>query len=227
MKVEVLDAVRAADNPVVVFDVDSTLLSTAPRHLAILKAFAAERDHLALQELADTLTPADFGWTVDAPVRRRLALPEELYTELERYWFEGFFSSRFLHLDVPVPGALAFIEQVRRAGAWVYFLTARSAPEMAAGTLARLQQLGFPLVTGRSTLHLKPAHDIPDKVFKTMALDDIARVGQVVATFENEPANANLFQARFPEAVHVLLDTVCSPDAPALHPAVRRVADFR
>lgn len=224
---QVLDAVRASERPVVVFDVDSTLLSTAARHLAILRAFAQVEQDPELIELAGTLTPQDFGWTVDAPVRARLHRPAPFYEALERFWFDGFFSSAFLSHDRPTPGALDFVKQVHRAGALVYFLTARNAETMAAGTLQSLHTLGFPLTTGRTVLHLKPHGRLSDKAFKTAALNDIARLGTVVATFENEPANANLFAQRFPDACHVLLDTVCSPGAPPADPTIVRVQDFR
>ena len=98
---------------------------------------------------------------------------------------------------------------------------------MGAGTVASLDRLGFPVLDARTSLQLKPSADVPDERFKGQALDALDRLGQVVATFENEPGNANLFAERFPGAHHVLLDTVCAPDPPALRPEVHRIPDFR
>ena len=64
----VFDRVRGTQNPVVVFDIDSTLVSTAYRHLAILRAFASTTDNPVLRTRAAELTASDFGWTVDGPL---------------------------------------------------------------------------------------------------------------------------------------------------------------
>ena len=109
----------------------------------------------------------------------------------------------------------------------MYYLTARDLPTMGAGTARQLLDLGFPLLGGRATLHLKPNRAVSDDAFKEQAMSAVARAGVVVATYENEPKNANLFQASFPDAHHYLLDTVCSPNAPPLAPGVQRIRDFR
>ncbi len=123
-------------------------------------------------------------------------------------------------------GAVDFVNQVHKAGAFVYYLTARHLPDMGPATAASLLALGFPLLRGRSTLHLKPTRAISDKAFKFNALADVERLGTVVATYENDPANANLFLSRFPEAVNVFLDTVCAQDAPEPDPGLVRIPHF-
>jgi hypothetical protein len=50
--------------------------------------------------------------------------------------------------------------------------------------------------------------------------------GEVVATFENEPGNANLLLEAFPDARHFLLDTVHSPEAEAPDSALIVIEDF-
>ena len=66
-----------------------------------------------------------------------------------------------------------------------------------------------------------------DKAFKDDALSDIRSYhGQVVATFENEPANANLFVRSFPEALHFFLETVSSPEPEEPSPELIRTVDF-
>lgn len=226
MRTEVMKAIRTAARPVVVFDVDSTLVSTAARHHGILQAFAEQADHAGLSELVATLGPDDFGWTVDGPLRGRVELDDAAWSALERFWFARFFSGDFLHLDQPVPGAVDFVKRVHRAGAWVYFLTARNAETMGGATLTALHRMGFPLLDGRFTLHLKPHGGVADKVFKRAALQEVAALGEVVATYENEPANANLFAEHFPGATHVWMDSVCSPGAPPLRPEILRIVDF-
>ncbi|MCA9573320.1 MAG: hypothetical protein KC656_36035 [Myxococcales bacterium] len=224
MQDEVMRAIRSARRPVVVFDVDSTLVSTAGRHLAILRAFAEGRP--ALRELAARLAPEDFGWTVDAPVRARMDLDPETASALQAFWADAFFSDRFLAHDRPVPGAVDFVRRVHSAGAWVVYLTARAADRMGARTAETLVSMGFPVVEGRATLHLKPSSDTSDHGHKASALAEAAWLGEVVATFENEPANANLFARSFPGGLHVLVGSLCSPGAPDPDPTVLRVDGF-
>lgn len=227
MRREVLRRVRATPDAVVLFDVDSTLLSTAARHLAILQDFAAEAADPELVAFVNTLGLSDFGWTVSGPLMGTVHEREELLESLSRFWVEGFFSSRYLAEDRAVAGAVDFVNQVHRAGAWVYYLTARDLSQMGAATAASLLDLGFPLLHGRTTLHLKPTRAITDTSFKAAALRDVRRAGTVVATYENDPRNANLFAETFPDAVNVLLDTVCSPDAPEPSADLIRVPDFQ
>ena len=74
---------------------------------------------------------------------------------------------------------------------------------------------------------MKPDFYADDREFKTAALERIRALGgEVVATFENEPGNANLFMRAFPAAKHFLLDTVHSPGAEAPDPSLIQMDDF-
>ncbi len=77
-------------------------------------------------------------------------------------------------------------------------------------------------------LHLKPDFDLPDQDFKARALEDIrSHRGRVVATFDNEPGNANQFAAAFPHALHFLFGHVHSPNAAVPAPDLVALAAFR
>jgi hypothetical protein len=86
---------------------------------------------------------------------------------------------------------------------------------MEQGTKRCLAKHDFPRPGDRSVeLHMKPKGGGDDENWKAVAIREIqARSLRVVATFENEPGNANLFVAGFPDALHFLLDTVHSPNA--------------
>ena len=79
----------------------------------------------------------------------------------------------------------------------------------------------------RAVLMMKPDPQIPDVDFKRDAVAGVAGLGEVVAVFENEPANLNVLLAGFPRARGVFLDTIHStrPDQPS--EAAAQVADFR
>lgn len=227
MRREVLKRVREAQRPVVVFDIDSTLLSTERRHHRILREFADGWGDADLVGHVASLAPSDFGWEVHQPLKGTPFDAPDLIQALSGFWWDRFFHPDYVGEDVPVPGAVDFVNQVHRAGAWVYYLTARHLPDLGPPTAASLLAHGFPLATGRSVLHLKPSKALGDKAFKKAAIREIAALGDVVATFENDPANANTLVEGFPDALNVLLDTVCAADAPEPHPSLVRIPDFR
>lgn len=225
MRAELMRRVRATERPVVVFDLDSTLFSTSRRHHAIALDFAEAHGDGAFAALAARLTPEDFGWTVTAPFERAGA-PAAALQALDAFWRERFFSGDYLDRDAPTPGAVELARKVHAAGAWVTYLTGRHLPEMGPPTLVALQRWGFPIATGRANLHMKPNAAVADLAFKRLALEEIDRWGTVVATFENDPANANHLVARYPDALNVLLDTVCALDAPEPDARLVRIRDF-
>lgn len=217
---EVLARVTSTRRPVVVFDLDSTLLSTSARHLAILRAFG-QRQGGAVQAATSAAAMHDIHWS-----------PEEVLAaaglsdpELMPFWAERFFSD-LCEVDVPNPGAVRFARAVHEAGAILVYLTGRVRGQMGRGTARTLLDWGFPCMDGQSMLYLKPFASLPDAEHKDIAMARIGELGTVVATFENEPAHANAFAARFPGGVHVLLDTCHGPGAPPVSAGVTVVPDF-
>lgn len=223
MRAEILRQVRATERPVVLFDVDSTLLCTGGRHLAILRAYTEQAGDPELAGVVARLGPDAFEWNVDEPLRGTAL--EHHTSALIDFWWGAFFSDRYLE-DEPMPGAVSFVSKLHRDGAWIYYLTARDVRGMGAGTAKQLLERGFPLLTSRVCLHLKPEPTMSDADFKALALEEVGRLGTVVATYENEPKNANLFARTFPDARHFLVGDRCSPDPPPLDGGIQRIEDF-
>ena len=222
-------AVRGGVLPVVVFDLDSTLFCTGERNLRILRDFTAASgaEFSGLGAAVETLGPADMGWNVNDALKARGLDDAALHGRLKRYWSERFFTNEFVLLDEPIAGAPQFAQACRKNGALLYYLTGRHVGGMEQGTTASLLRHGFPLLAGHAILHLKPAFEVPDHEFKKQAMAGIAAMrGEVVATFENEPGNANLFLRTFPTARHFLLLTVHSPDAEAPDKRLIRLRSF-
>lgn len=217
---------QGGDNPVIVFDLDSTLFDTAGRHLAILRAFAQQAPEI--EDLVAQLTEDDFGWHVHAPLRERGVDDPALFKALETFWYARFFDGDWVGHDQPAQGAVSFVQDCWDRGCTAYYLTGRDAPNMATGTVRALQAAGFPMFSGRALLHLKPEFRLPDKPFKREAIRAVRELrGTVVATFENEPGNANLFLECFPEAVHFLVGSVRSPGGAEPDSGLVEIPDFR
>jgi len=213
--------------PVLVFDLDSTLFDTAARNLRIAREFADAHGDPVWREAAASLTLTDFGWSVAAPFTRLGCDDPSTLSALQTFWAERFFTDAYVREDHATAGAPAFVRGCYERGGFCYYLTGRHQGGMEVGTLEALRDRGFPVLRGRVALHLKPSFHLQDKAFKDSAIREIADLrGDVVATFENEPGNANLFHRAFPDALHFLIGGVHSPDAEPGHPELHRAPDF-
>lgn len=209
---EVLD--RLSKDGTAVFDLDSTLFWTGKRHLRIAREFAELRPELA--PIVAGLRAIDIGYDCDLALRAAGWAGDD--GEFLRFWGERYFTSEYLAEDEPYPGAVAYVAACAERGR-VAYLTGRAEPTMGAGTRDGLERWGLP----SGELLMKPSVRLPDAAFKAEAL---RRLHGVVATFENEPGNANLFARAFPDALHFLVRTVHSPDAEDALPQVRWIDGF-
>lgn len=223
-------ALRAAGKvPVVVFDLDGTLLDNRPRTVAILAELAAVwgEKHPREADLIRDVPPSSLLYLFTDTLRKLGVKDEALEAEALAFWRARFFRDAHLAHDVEVPGAAAFAKRIYEAGAQVVYLTGRDLPFMSLGSWASLRDLSFPIGVIGTELVCKPDPAIPDEDYKRMIAPTITRHGELVASFDNEPGNCNAFLEAHPEAASVLLDTQHLPGAPALLPGVVSLRDFR
>lgn len=218
---EVASSVRRGGKPVVVFDLDDTLFSTAQRNLRILREFAASRP--GVPSALARVQPQMLRYAIADSARAAGVDEPQLLAELQAFWRARFFANEYLLTDEPLPGAVGYCEELARAGAALVYMTGRD-EAMREGTERSLRGRGFPL---RGTaLVLKPAFDTPDLEFKTRALAALPGHGEVRGAFENEPAHVNLFRDAFPEALMYFVETRHSGKPIEPHPSARRIKDF-
>jgi hypothetical protein len=218
---DVFDALRSSlaggRQPCCVFDLDSTLLNSRRRSFRILEKFVAVQGQRfpGLAERVSEIRDDELGYSVFEPLEGYPCLTPLLRRDLKRFWGKRFFTSRWCEADTPIPGAVEFVRACSDAGAYILYLTARDTPQMDEGTSVALAREGFPWPEGDLVeLQMKPAGGGQDENFKAVAIRVLReRDLDVVATFENEPGNANLFADAFPAGLHFLLETVCSPGA--------------
>jgi hypothetical protein len=214
--------------PVVVFDLDGTLMDNRPRTIAILREVAT-RWRATEPELAARLMDAS-PETVPYHFRDTLAVfgvtREDLVADAFEYWKTHFFADPHIQHDVEVKGAADFARACYAAGASLVYLTGRDLPQMGVGTFGSLKSLGFPIGVCGTELVLKPEAKMLDFEFKRLEVTKLARVGTVVASFDNEPENCNVFLAQYPDAESVLVDTQHAGGAPPLTPGVKVIPDF-
>lgn len=222
-------ALQAGREPIVIFDLDGTLYDNNHRMLRILHEFASSRDteRPDLVEGIARLGVADIPYRIgDALVAAGFDEPA-LLADVVAFWKERFFYSPHIHYDLPVPGAVHFVKKIAAAGAVPTYLTGRDAPNMLVGTIEALQRDGFPVGTVGTRVVLKEAWEISDEVFKRGVVQALRRAGTVVGVFDNEPPLCNMFQEAYAEAAVFHVAQPHAPGAPALHPNITVIPDFR
>ena len=215
--------------PVIVFDLDGTLMDNRPRTCAILREFAATlgvEDGAAKERLASA-TPETLAYLLTDSLDRLGVRTTELIARVEEFWRDRFFADDHLRHDTEVPGAVHFARACYDVGATLVYMTGRDLPLMGVGSFRSLRDLGFPIGVPGTELVLKPDAAMPDEAFKRLEGPKLARVGTIVAIFDNEPANCNTLLDLNREAESVLLDTQHLPGAPPLDKGVRVIEDFR
>ncbi|MCK6590120.1 MAG: haloacid dehalogenase-like hydrolase [Polyangiaceae bacterium] len=214
--------------PVVVFDLDGTLMDNRPRVVAILHELADEWrfHHPEAAEACARATPEQIGYGFIENLRRLGVTKDELHDVGLAFWKARFFADPHMKHDVEVAGARDFVHACYKAGGIIIYFTGRDLPNMALGSFASLRDLGFPIGVVGTELVTKPAFEIPDTEFKRGVAPEFRRLGEVIAVFDNEPANCNLFLDAYPDCTSVLLDTQCAPDPPPPDPRVHVVGSF-
>ncbi len=215
--------------PMVVLDLDGTLYDNRPRTLRIIHEFAHEHAmaHPGLVERVSGLSASELAYKTADSLHAAGVTDEALIKDIERFWFERFFTDAYVIHDLPTPGAVEFVRALQDAGAIPTYLTGRDAPGMLIGTISALQRDGFPVGTVGTRVILKDDFETPDDTYKRSVVAHLRNSGEVVAVFDNEPGLCNLFQDSFPAATVVWLDTACAPGAPPLAPGIATLGDFR
>jgi len=221
-------AERARGSVVVVFDLDGTLMDNRPRVVAILHELAAhwERRHPEAAARCLRAAPDDIVYGFIENLRRLGVGDHTLHEEAVAFWKERFFADPHVKHDVELRGARAYARAAHEAGANIVYLTGRDLPNMALGSFASLRDLGFPIGVIGTELVVKPRFETPDADFKSAVAPELSRLGRVVAAFDNEPANVNIFLTAHPSCTGVFLDTQYAPDPPPLDPRAQVIHSF-
>lgn len=222
---------RASRAPVALFDLDGTLYDNAWRTLRILYEFALSEHmrHPGLYEAIARMLPHEVPYGVHEALESVGLHDESLKRAATDFWKQRFFTSEYQRYDLPMPGARELVSRLSDDGVTIVYFTGRDAENMLLGTVEVLKRDGFPVGTPYALLFLKPTFEMLDNEYKASTLDQVRRLGEVVAAFDNEPGLANLFAAAFPEAEVFHLHTTWAPTpVPVeIESRVHVIRDFR
>jgi predicted kinase len=209
--------------PVVILDLDSTLMENSGRTLKIFAEYAQDRPEYL--NIARKIHPLELQWGAVGNLIDG-GIPEQYIEGFRRFWAERFFTDHYVRYDRPMPGAHHFVTKLLEAGARICYLTGRDFPNMEQGTRDNLRTYGFPLDETNAVLIMKPNAEMDDTAFKDQAIERVKAMGTVVGAIDNHPGLANLFARAFPEAVVIHFDTIYPPEAPELETGVFQVKGF-
>jgi hypothetical protein len=213
-----------ADTPfAVIFDIDSTVMNTEPRNLAILRELAEINPEFAPSY--DRIHREGVGWNIVEALERVGLEDKTLLAQAREFWHARFFTDDYVFHDTPYPGAVACINQLILNGFSILFVTGRDAPGMRRGTLQHFADHGIQ-EGSRVRFFFKPSFKMADSEFKRKFCREAADRYTITATIENEPRNANMFARAFPDALHFWIDTITSPHREPLRPEVIRFSRY-
>lgn len=220
---------RSAKGPsVCVFDLDGTIMDNRPRVVAILRELAEvwKDNHPEHATRLRTIQAEDVAYRFSETLTSIGIHEEHLHKEGFAFWKDRFFADTHIRHDTEIEGAKSFVQACYDAGATIVYLTGRDLPNMALGSFASLRDLGFPIGIVGTELVTKPAFETPDAIFKKQVAPLLQRIGEVIAVFDNEAENCNLFLEAHPESTAIFVDTQYAPNPPPLDPRVHVIHSF-
>jgi hydroxymethylpyrimidine pyrophosphatase-like HAD family hydrolase len=215
--------------PIVVFDLDGSLFDNRPRILRILQEFAKEKKYITSDAATKlrALTTAQVQYRLPDTLAAVGITDPAVVQNAAAFWAERFFTDDYLQHDVPTPGSVVFVRTLYSNGARIVYLTGRDAPRQLMGTVKALRDHGLPIGIQGTELIMKPTMQTQDAIFKQQVTNYLRHFGTVVATFDNEPANSNVYRRAFPKATVVLYHAPHKPNPPPLLERIEKLAAFQ
>jgi predicted secreted acid phosphatase len=229
--IERTQALAATGQPVILFDLDDTLINTRERTVRILLDFVSQPQvHANFLDASTKISGLQFEQVQYqlTDTMANLGIKDAAFIKLANdFWLAHFFSNEYSAEDLPTKGAAKYLHLLARAGAKIVYLTGRDVGRMGVGTRENLIRNRFPMNPDQAVLILKQDKNEDDLKFKESQYDAVAAMGkEVIGVFENEPANINSMAKNFPTAQAIFLDTIHSPNPAVPVGRVEWVPDF-
>lgn len=223
---EILTTVLSAAGPgkVVLFDLDDTLIDCQPRSYNLILNFldlpdtqntypdlvAKVKSHLKIKNIGFAKPSVQLG-AIGIRITDDKATAAFLGS-LDSFWFAHLQANdSFVNFDIANPGAVKYVNAVHDTGATVIYFTGRSDADSKSGTIASLKKLGFPIDDRAfpvlQTLQPSGKKFASDADFKGQTAPRLSKYGQIIAFFDNEPANDLAVRASMPDISVVFVNT--------------------
>ena len=196
-KKELQDVVnQAEEGTVFLFDLDDTLFTTKNRNMKILTEFVSGKSNCVdieslCRHVKRNLSSRHLEWNFTNTLKNLGFSDENIKAFAPKYktfWGPRFFGNSYLKYDELNPGAKDYVQKIFKKGATIFYLTGRNDADMRKGTEEAIRRAGLPFDHERVHLMLKPG-DADDTEFKKTVFESVAKLGRLVAAYENEPDN--------------------------------------
>ena len=223
--IKIQDFIKKGLKPLVVFDLDDTLIDCRYRKRFVLREFCsldtAQQDWAEECKKVISARLEDYEYRV-ADFLKKLSIENEAFIKaIEKYWFSKYFTNDYLAADEFFPSAIKSLEKMRSLGAEISYFTGRDEPGMKRGTIKKLEEHGL-----NDKLFMKPSADIPDADYKVEYFKKVTKGYDLVCFFENELRNLNPFVDQYPDSLFVWLDTLHSPNQPDKHSKIHTMTQW-
>ncbi len=216
---KIADSKNQGLKPLVVFDLDDTLIDCRYRKRFVLREFCSvEANQTDWKEECSKVLSAkieSYEYRVADFLKNLSITNEDFKLAIEKYWLSKYFTNTYLAADEFFPGAIKSLEKMRSLGAEIRYFTGRDEPGMKDGTVKKLNEHGL-----NDKLFMKPSADIPDDEYKVQHFEKVTKGYDLICFFENEIRNLNPFLNQYPDSLFVWLDTLHSPNQPEKHPKI-------
>jgi hypothetical protein len=218
---EIAVARRGGQRPLVILDLDSTLVDTAYRTANIFHNWALQPSHqdrhgdlcqkiLQWQVITEVYNPVDFvAHHSSDPIERS----SDLGRQLMRWWGERFFLGEWLLFDRPYAHAVESVYVFLDAGADIAYLTGREGKTLKQGTLDFFKTFKFPHNTKHARLMMKASKAIRDHHYKCTGLSLLSKDYDPVWYIENEVELLLMCADKHKRIVPIMFDSVHSERA--------------
>lgn len=223
---KISESLSKGERPIVILDVDDTLVDCRYRKLAVIKDFAQTLSPSREKQLLETVSLGNISYRVIHCLHNLGIHEDALEEQLYGFWLSHYFTTKYLVKDVVFPRAAEFVNNIVSQGAYVVYLTARDLPGMKEGTEIFLRESRFPYPHKQTELMMKPEVSQADSDFKRDILPKIGKMGRVIASFENELGHLNHMADFFPDALMVWRNTQYAPHPPEPHRRVQVLEEF-
>ena len=226
---EVRESYAKQERPMVIFDVDGTLLDNRPRIQKILLEYA-EQELVKVRpeeaKLVKAITLDQVQYRISDTFRSLGITDLAIINNATVFWSERFFSDEYLDYDTPTAGVVDYVRTLYSTGAKIVYLTGRDTERQLLGTVRALRTYGFPVGIQGTELIMKPTAGTQNAMFKQRVTNYLRHYGYVVASFDNEPANINVYRRAFGKAISVLFEASHSANPPPLLTGVVKLVSF-
>jgi len=176
-------------------------------------------------EKLKNLKRKDIVWGLKQNLKKVGIEPSEKFMkEIFEFWYERFFSNDYI-IDVPIKGSVHFVNKAKNIGFEIIYLTGRF-ESMRKGTIENLEKNNFPINDKNKSLIMKPSDEISDHEFKHLAMEEIKKYGYILAAFDNEPINVNIFKEHLPNSEVFFVETNHSLNPPNLKDSIHTINNF-